>query len=545
MTSFGTARSDKSDSQDAFEVKSWGETVIAVVADGVGAALAGKEASKRAVRSLVSNYAERPRTWSPQKSLAEFTRLLNQRLYQDSIARFGAPEMVSTLSVAVVEGDRLYGLNVGDSPVYLSRNRELRRLSDDHVIDKGALKHVLSRALGLSAEVEPHCFEIELADGDVALLCTDGVSNVLDDEAIGTQLGKRCGARTIVANAREKAAPELLDDMSAIVLDIAETGKLKSVSELPLVIPASLHKGDVIDGFKLLKAFQYSDRVWLAERGGQLFTLKFAPLEARDDEAVLHGFIKEQWNATRLKAEFFPKAFVPENCTTRCYAMEFIEAPSLKTLLRSRRLSVEEAIALGKFLLAASQYLMGFDLVHGDVKPENILVLTGRDAIRFKLVDFGSITELFSVISRAGTATYLAPERFHEAPISERTEIFAIGVTLYEALTGAFPYGEIERFQTPHFHAAKRPAMINPNIPLWLEALLLRATAPESERRYSYYSAMLFDLEHPEQIEPFHRKDAPLLERDPLLFYKAGFFVFLGLFLYLLLKLLSSGVRLP
>jgi serine/threonine protein phosphatase PrpC len=223
MTSFGTARSDKSDSQDAFEVKSWGETVIAVVADGVGAALAGREASKRAVRSLVSNYAERPRTWSPQKSLAEFTRLLNQRLYQDSIARFGAPEMVSTLSVAVVEGDRLYGLNVGDSPVYLSRNRELRRLSDDHVIDKGALKHVLSRALGLSAEVEPHCFEIELADGDVALLCTDGVSNVLDDEAIGTQLGKRCAARTIVANAREKAAPELLDDMSAIVLDIAET----------------------------------------------------------------------------------------------------------------------------------------------------------------------------------------------------------------------------------------------------------------------------------------------------------------------------------
>jgi serine/threonine protein phosphatase PrpC len=545
MSSFGLARSDKSGSQDAFEVKSWGETVIAVVADGVGAALAGKEASKQAVRSLVSNYSERPRTWSPQKSLAEFTRLLNQRLYQDSIVRYGAPEMVSTLSVAVVEGDRLYGLNVGDSRIYLSRNRELRRLSDDHVVDEGELKHVLSRALGLSAEVEPHYFDLELADGDVALLCTDGVSNVLGEDEIGAYLRKRCAARTIVATARRKAEPEQLDDMSAIVLDIAETGKLNSVSELPLVIPASLHKGDVIDGFKLLKPFQYSDRVWLADKGGQLFTLKFAPLEARDNEDVLHGFIKEQWNATRLKADFFPKAFVPENCSTRCYVMEFIEAPSLKTLLRSRRLSAEEAIALGKFLLAASQYLMGFDLAHGDIKPENILVLTGGDGIRFKLVDFGSITELFSTISRAGTATYLAPERFHEAPISERTEIFAIGVTLYEALTGAFPFGEIERFQTPHFHAAKRPAAINPNIPLWLEALLLRATAPEPERRYPYYSAMLFELEHPEQIEPFHRKDASLLERDPLLFYKAGFFIFLGLSVYLLLKLLSSGVWLP
>ena len=59
------------------------------------------------------------------------------------------------------------------------------------------------------------------------------------------------------------------------------------------------------------------------------------------------------------------------------------------------------------------------------------------------------MTEFFSVTSRAGTASYLAPERFQEAPISERTEIFAIGVTLFEALTQAFPFGEIERFQTP------------------------------------------------------------------------------------------------
>ena len=81
--------------------------------------------------------------------------------------------------------------------------------------------------------------------------------------------------------------------------------------------------------------------------------------------------------------------------------------------------------------------------------------------------------------------------------------------------------------------------------PITVVPITRRATAPEPERRYLYYSAMLFDLEHPEQIEPFHRKDAPLLERDPLLFYRAGFFVLLGVSLFLLLKLLSSGVRLP
>jgi serine/threonine protein kinase len=220
--------------------------------------------------------------------------------------------------------------------------------------------------------------------------------------------------------------------------------------------------------------------------------------------------------------------------------MEFVEAPSLKLLLRSRRLSVDESISLGKFLIAASQHLLRLDLVHGDLKPENILVLSGYDALEFKLVDFGSITELFSITSRAGTASYLAPERFHEAPISERTEVFAIGVTLFEALTGTFPYGEIERFQTPHFGSAKPPSRLNANMPAWLQSVLLRAVSTDPERRYQQYSELLFDLEHPEQVAPFFQKNTPLLDRDPLLFYKPAFFVTLAIAIYLLVRVLSS-----
>ncbi|MDP9292484.1 MAG: protein kinase, partial [Verrucomicrobiota bacterium] len=388
-------------------------------------------------------------------------------------------------------------------------------------------KHVLSRAVGLAPEIEPHFFEANLADGDVAFLCSDGVTNLLSDEQIKSKLSRRHSARSIVASARECVTPQTRDDMSAIVIDIAATGKLKAVSEQPLDIPASLNRGDVIDGFTLVKPFQHSDRVWLATRDGVRFTLKFAPLEARDNEAVLHHFVKETWNATRLEGEFFVKAFVPENATTRCYAMEFIEAPSLKMLLRSRPLAVDEAIALGKFLLGAAQYLLRFDLVHGDIKPENILVLSGYDSLDFKLVDFGSATEIFSITTRAGTASYLAPERFYEAPISERSEVFAIGVTLFEALTNAFPYGEIERFQTPHFQAPKRPAALNPNIPPWLESLLLRAVCADPQTRYQNCSEMFFDLEHPEKVEPFYVLQAS--ETKAQRFYKIGFFVLLTL----------------
>src|SRR6185436_20208772 len=110
--------------------------------------------------------------------------------------------------------------------------------------------------------------------------CSDGVFNVLNPESLAEQLHRRSAARTIVSSARDHATPETADDMSAIVLDIEKTGKLRAVKELPLAIPVKLSKGDVVDGFTLVKPFQHSDRVWLATREGQRFTLKFAPVEA-------------------------------------------------------------------------------------------------------------------------------------------------------------------------------------------------------------------------------------------------------------------------
>jgi serine/threonine protein kinase len=147
---------------------------------------------------------------------------------------------------------------------------------------------------------------------------------------------------------------------------------------------------------------------------------------------------------------------------------------------------------------------------------------------------------VFSLTSRAGTASYLAPERFHEAPISERTEIFAIGVTLFQAVSQSFPFGEVERFQTPRFHAPKRPASLNPNLPPWFESVVLRAISTRPDRRYQNYSEMLFELNHPEQVSPFYPEGVALIERDPLRFYKVGFFVLLGLVLALLLLLVNQ-----
>ncbi len=537
LTSYGLPKSTDAESEDSFGVKAWGETVIAVLADGAGGALKGRDASSRIVKSLVSNYEARPAAWSPQKALAEFTKLLNRTLHQESLALYAAPEMISTLSVAVIEGNRLFGLNVGDSRIYLARGGTLTRLSEDHVHD--GMEHVLSRAIGLEIDVEPHCFERELSDGDIAFLCSDGISNVLSEDDLAARLTHHSAARAIVQHARELATEFNLDDMSAIVVEVAKTGKLRAVREQPLSIPESLAKSDVIDGYELIRPFTGTDRVWLAAKDDRRWTLKFAPIEARDDETILERFVKEAWNASRIEGEPFVAAFTPERATVRFYVQEFVEAPSLKTLLTSRRLGVDEAVRLGNFLADAGARLLALDLVHGDLKPENILAVADYDRVRFKLIDLGSSAEVFSVTSRAGTPSYLAPERFHGAPISERTEIFAIGVTLYEALTRKFPFGEIERFQTPVFQPPKRPSALNANIPAWLDHVILRALSIDPERRYQHYSELAFDLANPGRVEPFYRADAPLLERDPLAFYRTGFWLLFAATLFLLFRLLT------
>jgi serine/threonine protein kinase len=263
--------------------------------------------------------------------------------------------------------------------------------------------------------------------------------------------------------------------------------------------------------------------VWLTQdTAGRRFVLKFPPLEAQDDEARRDGFLREIWQMARIDSDDFVRAFVPPQGSIRYYVMPYVQAPTLRAVLEKGPLRVEDAVNLGRFLVRACQFLLQRDHAHGDLKPDNILLLSHEEEAepRFQLFDLGSSAQVFSVTSRAGTPTYLAPERFHGAPLSERTELYAIGVTLYESLTRAYPYGEIERFQTPRFDTPKVPSSLNAAVPPWLESIVLRAIAADPESRYQNYSEMAYELENPDRVVPFHRKDAPLLERDPVRFYQ-------------------------
>ncbi len=530
-TTHGVPRHPNSPSQDASRALVRDGRVIAALADGVGSSQEGGAAAQRAVDMIVDYYVARPQAWSPRRALTEFASQINRIFHQESQLRHGSSEILCTLTVAVIENGRLYGLNIGDSPAFLWRRGKLTLLTQSHALSQNGLQHVLTRAVGLEPTVESYFFENTVEDGDMLLLCSDGVSNAVSETQLSELLSRRTAARSIVSSAAERIEenPDLRDDATAIVLDIAQRGWTGAAGERQLEVLTTLRAGDTIDRFKLLRPLQDSARVWLAEElpaspslnSSTQRVLKFPPTEARDDESRRDGFLRELWQATRIDSPDFIRSTIPADGTLRYYVMDYVEAPTLRAHLADGPLRVEESVELARFLLRASQYLLSRDHAHGDIKPDNILVLRDGENLRFLLIDLGSAAEVFSVTNRAGTPSYLAPERFQNAPLSERTELFAIGVTLYESLARAYPYGEVERFQTPRFDTPpKRLTRLNAAVPPWLESVILRALAPDASDRYQNFSEMVYALGHPTEVEPFYAKNTALLDRNPVLFYK-------------------------
>ncbi len=534
-SAFSLAKGRDLTSDDFYAVVSSGSITIAIVCDGVGSAEAGGEAAKRTTNYLLNNFKIRPRAWSIEKSIRTFISAINSILYQESMVNYERAELLTTLSLVVIEGNRLYGANVGDSRVYLHRNGSLTQLSFDHVEQEGS--HILSQAVGGEKSVEPFYFENILSQNDKIVLCSDGLYNTLGLDLLEKNI--HLGAHSLVKKASFLVNDNLDDDTTAVVVEILETSELEILKHQKLPIPNQLKKEQIIDGYRLEKSLIQNDRTWLCFKKTKEYVLKFPLPEAIDDEKVLDFFVKEAWNAKRLKADFFPKAVIPKNRTQRYYVMQLIRGENLGDMLQRKNLTIDDAVNLGRVLLDMSQFLLKSDLVHGDIKPQNIMLEADGQNITFKVIDFGSITEIFSINSKAGTPSFLSPERFLNEAICESSEIFAIGVTIYLALTKKYPYGEIEPFQTPTFKEAKKPSFYNENIPHWLDSVILRAIAIDKNQRYAHYSEMMYELKNPQKVEPFFEKNSSILERSPLAFYKSAFIV-MTIINFILLVLINS-----
>lgn len=502
---------------------------IAVLCDGVGSAKKGGSAAKQTVNYFMSQFKTRPKNWDIDKSITVFTQHINRMLFKESMAQYAQIEFLTTLSIAVIDGETLYTTNLGDSHIYLQRdNGPLELLSVDHTMDDEYLSHVLTQACGLNDHVEPTVRATPLKLGDRVILCSDGVYNLIGDAALADKINKGFSAKIIIEGITKEFKDHERDDASLQIFTVTAFDERNAAKKLELIIPEKLHAGDVIDGYTLEEPMMEHGRIWKVTKGEERLVMKF-PMN--DEEEAIDQFVHEAWYAKQITHKAFGHAWIPAERSHRYYLMELVEGNNLQNFLKGRPLSIDNAINLAKFLHKAEAHLLHLGLVHGDIKPENIIVYSDKDTAQthFKMVDFGSIVEIFSENSRAGTPTYLAPERFSGAAINESTEIFSIGVTIYWALTGRYPYGEIEPFQTPKFRPAAKPSRYNRNIPDWLDAVIMRSIAAEPSERYRHYSELFYELKDPSNVKPFHHRDATFVERDPLLVYKTAFLVMVAI----------------
>lgn len=204
---------------------------ILVVADGVGGGSAGSEASRWVRRVVVERYYDSPLDGNPGQNLQQAVAQANAALYH-YLQSTGARGAGSTIVAAVILGDILYVAHVGDSRAYLFRNGQRDRITTDHTLaqfkyNAGQIslqqletdpdRNVLTRSMGSAPKVEVDLNYRRLQPGDVVLLCSDGLTDVVGEAEIAQMVQKyppRRAAQELVKLANKRGGP---DNISVVV----------------------------------------------------------------------------------------------------------------------------------------------------------------------------------------------------------------------------------------------------------------------------------------------------------------------------------------
>jgi serine/threonine-protein kinase len=254
--------------------------------------------------------------------------------------------------------------------------------------------------------------------------------------------------------------------------------------------------------------------VYLAEDTelGRRVAIKILNERYANDELFVERFRREAKSAAGLSHPNIVSIYDRGEAEGTYYiAMEVIEGRSLKELIReSGRLRPAQAIAYTRQILSAVRFAHRNGVIHRDIKPHNILI--GSEE-RLKVTDFGiaragasQMTEAGSIM---GTAQYLSPEQARGAPVTAASDLYSVGIVLYEMLTGDVPFKGDTPVEIAMKHLNEQPhppSAIAPGIPADLDRIVLRALAKDPEERYASAEELDSDLARIEAGLPIARE---------------------------------------
>jgi len=524
---------------------------IVAIADGVSTGGMGGEAAQTTVTSLVRSYHDTPETWDTTVALDRIIGAQNTWLAGTNRRR--QPAMgLTTLTALVLRGQSYTVAHVGDSRCYLLREGQTVLLTHDHVVHHPDMHHQLLRAVGLEDHLVVDYLQGDLQLGDSFVMLTDGVHGQLRERQLAD-----CAALGDAQAAAERLVAEALaagsdDNVTAMVVRVQglQGPNLQDATRAAqgLPIPPRLKVGEGIDGLTVTATVAdnginllYQVRDPASQTLYALKTLHPARAHDHDERAML---AHEAWLAKRMMSSRAAGHLVavhdhlpnrqPRSAFYVLY--DWHSGETLQQLLdQQHKLGPVQAVSAAMQTLRVLGLLHRQGVIHRDIKPANLHL--GDDGV-LRVLDLGvalSGREPESMRRlHAGTPSFVNPEQWgHHSKASgaategepelpdAQSDLFALGVTLYQLLTGKLPYGEVLPYQLGRYYRdPTAPSRHNPEVPIWLDHVLLKAVARDKGQRFETAEEFLLALERgasrPLTVPPA----SALLQRDPTMLWK-------------------------
>lgn len=521
-----------------------GRGLIAAVADGVSAGGLGREAAQTTVMSLVQDFHAAPATWETTVVLDRLIGAQNAWL-ADHNRRRGGPggdraSGLTTLTALALQGHTWTVAHIGDTRAWLLRAGELQQLTQDHAIDHPDFRSQLTRAVGLDLAVRADYLQGELQTGDIFMLTTDGVHGVLRPEQIRALLATAPAQRASEAVVRAALEAGSQDNVTALVMQVLGLEPVRLQDTLlqarQLPVPPRMRPGDMLDGWTItaLVADTGVHRLYQARDPASrelvaIKTLHESRASDREEQAML---AHEAWlglQVTDSGAPGFVRVRQVRAPSAFYTVFDWHSGHTLEQLLaeQARRFAIPEVVQGGLAVCRALGRLHRIGVIHRDIKPGNLHL--GEDG-QWRVLDLGVAVSGREPAStrtlHAGTPSYMNPEQWEGAegrPADAGSDLFALGVTLYQWLTGRLPYGEIEPWQTARFRRDPvAPSRLRPEVPIWLDHVVMKAIARDARQRFETAEEFALALERGAS-RPLNAPQAtPLVRRDPAWAWKVS-----------------------
>jgi len=531
--------------------------IAIALADGISSSTVSQDASETAVKSFLADYYCTSDSWSVKDSVKRVLLATNSWLYSQtrrSQYRYNKDKgYVCTFTSIVFKSATAHIFHVGDARVYRLVNDGLEPLTEEHRVWVSQETNYLSRAIGMSQQLDIDYQAVPLEVGDIFLLATDGVYEYISEALITATIHDNthdldCAAQRIVDKAYEQGS----DDNLTVQVVRAEQLPNRQADELyqqltAMPFPPPLQPRMLFDGYEIIRDVHISSRshVVLArdiETDTQVI-IKAPSIELREDSSYLERFLMEDWIAKRLDNAHILKSPKEKRKRNFFYIVtEFIEGQTLaQWIIDNPKPGVETVRGIIEQVATGLQAFHRQEMLHQDLRPNNIMIdNTGT----VKVIDFGStrVAGLEEIHKPAhqdqmvGTAQFAAPEYFIGEYGTRRSDLYSLGVVAYQMLSGRMPYGtQMAKARTK---AAQRKLTYrsvlddNREIPAWIDDALKKAVHPDPYKRYAELSEFIYDLRQPNRAF-INKTRPPLIERNPVLFWQCISLILVVVIIYM------------